>query len=104
MSKNNDVKKLIHQNEVIISLLGRMVFSPDQIRDIVTRDKRKKNKDNYVSGYNSCNGNHGVVELSKIIGVNTSTLSPILADWAEFGIIYEVDKPKGTFYKKIMTI
>ena len=104
MSENTEFKKLIRQNEVIISLLGRMVFSPDQIRDIVTHGKRKNNKDNYVKGYNSCNGNHGVVELSNIIGVAHNTLSPILADWEEIGIIYEIDKPNGKFYKKIMPI
>jgi len=99
---NEDIKKLIKQNEIIISLLGRIAFKSEDIRKIVTA--KKQNPDKYVEGYNACDGNHTVTELANIVGVKQPTLSPILQEWDELGIIFEVEKPKGKFYKKIFPI
>jgi len=99
---NEELKKIIKQNEVIISLLGRIAFTPDKVRDIVTR--KKQNPQNYINGYNACDGKHSVSDIAKIIGVTPGTISPILAEWEEIGIIYEVEKPKGKFYKKLFPI
>lgn len=99
---DDTLKKLEKQNEIIISLLGRLAFTPDKIRDIVI--KKKQNPERYVNGYNACDGNHNVNELAAIVGVDQSTLSPILREWEELGIIYEADKPKGRFYKKLFPI
>jgi hypothetical protein len=96
------LKKIEKQNEVIISLLGRMAFTPERIKETVT--KKKKNPEKYVDGYNACDGNRNVNELAVIIGVDQSTLSPILQEWAELGIVYEIDKPKGRFYKRLYPI
>jgi len=96
------LKKIEKQNEVIISLLGRMAFTPDRIRDIVI--KKKQNPQGYIDGYNACDGNHNVNEIANIVGVRQNTLSPILLEWKELGILYEVDKPKGTFYKRLFPI
>lgn len=99
---NEELKKLIKQNEVIISLLGRIAFTPDKIREIVTY--KKQNPENYVKGYNACNGEHTLSQIASIIGVTSGTLSPKLSEWEELGIIYEVERPKGKFYKKIFPI
>lgn len=99
---NQNCKKLIKQNEIIISLLGRMAFTKNEVREIVTFKKR--NPASYVEGYNACDGNHSVSEIARVVGVSQSTLSPILNDWEDLGIIYEVDKPKGKFYKKLFPI
>jgi DNA-binding MarR family transcriptional regulator len=97
------LKKIEKQNEVMISLLGRMAFTPERVRELVTKNK-KKSPEKYVDGYNACDGNKNVNEIAAVIGVDPSTLSPILKDWEEFGIIFEVDKPRGTFYKKLFPI
>ncbi|MCP8309408.1 MAG: winged helix-turn-helix transcriptional regulator [archaeon] len=99
---NDDTKKLTKQNEIIISLLGRMAFTPEKIREIVT--KKKQNPDKYVEGYNTLNGERTVSQVASVIGVTQGTLSPILQEWEELGIIYEVEKPKGKFYKKLFPI
>lgn len=95
-------KKLEKQNEVIISLLGRIAFTPEKIQDIVV--KKKQNPQRYIDAYNACDGNHNVNELAAIAGVDQSTLSPILRDWEELGIIYEVEKPKAKFYRKLFPV
>lgn len=103
MSSNEDkLGKLIQQNAVLISLLGRLVFTPDDVKEIII--KQKRNPENYIKGYNACDGKHTMSEIAKIIDVKLGTLSPILSDWEELGIIYEVDRPKGKFYKKIFPI
>lgn len=99
---NNELKKIIKQNEVIISLLGRIAFTPKKVRDIVTY--KKQNPQNYIKGYNACDGKHSVSDIAKIVGVTPGTISPILAEWEEIGIIYEVEKPRGKFYKKLFPI
>jgi len=96
------IKKIEKQNEIVISLLGRIAFTPEKIRDVVT--KKKQNPQGYIDAYNACDGNHNVNELAVIAGVDQSTLSPILREWEELGIIYEVEKPKGKFYRKLFPI
>ena len=100
---SSDISRIEKQNEIIISLLGRMAFTPERIRELITKNK-KKDPEKYVDCYNACDGNKNVNELAAIIGVDQSTLSPILGDWTELGIIYEVYKPKGKFYKKLFPI
>jgi DNA-binding MarR family transcriptional regulator len=95
-------KKIEKQNEIIISLLGRLAFTPEKIREIIT--KKKQNPEKYINGYNACDGNRNVNELATIIGVDQSTLSPIIREWEELGIIYEVDRTKGKFYKKLFPL
>jgi len=97
-------KKVIKQNETIISLLGRLAFDEKKVREIVVHGKRKDLRQGYINGYNACDGNHTVSELANIVGVAVGTLSPILKEWEELGIIYEVDKPKGKFRRKLFPI
>jgi DNA-binding MarR family transcriptional regulator len=99
---SEDIKKLIKQNELVISLLSRIAFKPEDIRNIVTF--KKQNPEKYVNGYNACDGKHTVTEIADIVGVKQPTLSPILTDWEEIGIIREIEKPGGKFYKKIYEI
>jgi len=99
---NEETKKLIRQNEIIISLLGRLAFKPDDIRNLVT--SRKQNPQNYINGYNACDGSRSLSDIARVVGVTPGTLSPILAEWEEVGIIYEVERPRGKFYKKLFPI
>lgn len=99
---NGDTKRLMKQNETIITLLGRMAFKEDEIRKIVT--KKKQNPDRYIEGYNACDGEHTVSQIARIINVTQGTLTPILQEWEELGIVREVEKPGGRFYKKLFPI
>lgn len=85
--------------ETMVTLLGRLVFPPDELAKIVMKGKR--NPLQYIKAYNLCNGEHGVTDIAKEIGVSQGTLSPILADWKDMGIIYKITKPGGTFYKRL---
>lgn len=99
---NDDLKKIIKQNEIIISLLGRIAFDKEEVRKIVLF--KKQNPEKYIEGYNALDGNHTLSDAAKVIGIKPGTLSPILKEWEELGIIFEVEKPKGKFYKKMFSI
>jgi DNA-binding MarR family transcriptional regulator len=102
LDTNDNLDIIMHQNGIIISLLGRMAFTPEVIREIVT--KRKRNPEKYIEGYNCCSGEFTVTDLATIIGVSQPTMSKVISQWEELGIIYEVTKPNGKFYKKLFPI
>ena len=97
--------KIIEQNNVIIALIGKLAVTRSEVLKIVVSGKQKAKQQKYVEGYNACDGDHSLSEIAGIIGVDPSTLSPILQNWGESGIIYPVTNPKvGKFYKKIFPI
>jgi DNA-binding MarR family transcriptional regulator len=99
---SEELGKLVSQNEIVITLLGRIAFTEDQVRTVVTR--RKQNPERYVDGYNACDGRHTLTEIAKVIAVTPQTLSPILKEWEDLGIVYEVRRPKGRFYRKLFPL
>jgi len=101
---NDELKKIVKQNEIMISLIGRMAFTPEQIREIVTSNKRENLRPRYIEGYNALDGKKSVSEIASIVGVTQGTLSPILSEWEELGIIYEVEKSGGKFYRRLFPI
>lgn len=100
--RNESRDKILRQNEVIISLLGRIAFTEKEIGEIVK--KKKRNPEKYVEAYNACDGQHKVSQVAKIAGVGQPTMTEVLKLWEEVGIIYEVEKTGGKFYKKLFQI
>ena len=101
---NEEFQKMIKQNEIIISLLGRIAFTPERVREIVTSNKREDLKPRYINGYDALNGKRSVSEVAGIICITQGTLSPILSQWEELGIICEVERAGGKFYKKLFPL
>ncbi|MFW9959153.1 MAG: hypothetical protein ACFFCT_13865 [Candidatus Odinarchaeota archaeon] len=99
---SDELKKIIKQNETMISLLGRMAFKPEEVEKIIT--SRKQDKQSYINGYNACDGTKTITEIAAIIRVTRQNMGPILSQWEQLGIVYEVEKPSGTFYKNIFPI
>lgn len=87
--------------EVIVKLLGKMVFTDEEIKSIVTFKKGDKSK-SYILGYNSYDGTKSQVEIAKIIGVTSGTLSPIMKQWENAGIVFRT-QPSGN-YKNIRQV
>jgi len=101
-SLSADLNRIIQQNEVIITLLGRVAFEEEEIRQIVKR--KKKNPEKYVEAYNACDGEHTVSQLAEIAKVSQPNMTNVLKLWKESCIIYEVERPKGKFYRKLFAI
>ena len=96
------LRKITKQNETVISLLGRIAFTPEKVTNVVTANKQ--NPENYLKGYNACDGNHTLSQIAAVIGVKLGTLSPILSEWEEIGIVYQVEKRGGKFYRRLFPI
>jgi len=90
------------QNEVIISLLARMVFGEENIKKIITHSKR--NPDEWIRGYNACDGKNGVTEIAKIVGVKQPTATHVLKSWKSAGIVYNIGSEKRPLYMKLLTL
>jgi len=93
-----DIENISRQNQVIISLLGRITYPEEKIKLIIT--KRKRNPSAYIKGYNACDGERGVTEIAKIVGVSQPTMTCIFQDWNRMGIVYH----NGRNYVKLYTI
>jgi len=83
--------------EVMIGLLGRLVFPEDKLRAMITKGK-KKDPEQYVKAYNLLDGEHGVTEIAKEIGVAQPTLTSVL------GVVYEGSKFGRPVYKGLYII
>lgn len=93
-------------DEEKLKLLGRIAFGPkseERIRRIITLGKKGRAR-NYIRGYNACDGERSLKEIAKIIGVTSSTLSPILQRWANIGIVYIIEREGRKFYKKLFPV
>jgi hypothetical protein len=85
--------------EAMIPLLGRITFPVADLQAIVMLKKR--NPLDYIKAYNLCDGEHTLSEIAEYIQVSKGTLSPILAEWKDQGIVYEVTRKNGRFYKRL---
>ncbi len=94
-SKSDQTEPML---EAIIGLLGRFIFPPDKLRDMVTKGKRK-DPEQYVKAYNLLDGEHGVTEIAKEIGVAQPSLTSVLSSWKGLGIVYEIVKSGRPVYK-----
>jgi hypothetical protein len=102
MNNTNPEEIIVRQNDVMIGLLARTSPGTKTIRLIVTRGKR--DPDAYVRLYNALDGALSVTECAKLAGVSPGTISPILRNWEEQGIVYDAG-PKGKpLYKKLLLL
>jgi len=90
------------QNEVIISLLARLVFSEEKIKEIISHKKRKPG--NWIKGYNACDGTKGVTEIAKTVGVKPPSATYVLKSWESIGIIYNIGTETRPLYMKLLTL
>lgn len=93
---------MVRQNRVIISLLAKQIFGGEKIKEIVIA--KKKNPEAYIKGYNACDGNKSLNDLTKAFGVTPGTLSPILQDWESKGIIFDISSSGRPLYVNLMTL
>lgn len=90
------------QNQIIISLLARMAFGEEEIKKIITHGKRNPNE--WIRGYNACDGSKNVKEIAKIVGVKPPSATPVLRSWNSSGIVYNVGSEKRPIYMKLLTL
>jgi DNA-binding MarR family transcriptional regulator len=90
------------KTDVVIELLAKLAIGETKIKNIVT--KNKQNPHAYIKGYNACNGKNGVTDISRIVGVKSPTITPILKAWEKEGIVYNIGTETKPKYKSLMRI
>jgi len=90
------------QNEAIISLLARLVWTPEKIASIVTGGKR--NPGAYLTVYNALDGSRTGRQLAAMAGVAQPTMSVMLQAWLDDGIVLNVGTDSAPKYKRLMRI
>jgi len=90
------------QNESIIALLARLVWTPDKLAAVVK--SRKSDPEAYVRVYNALDGAKTVSELADIARVKRQTLSAVLQLWLDEGIVLNVGADAQPKYKRLMKL
>jgi hypothetical protein len=76
------------QNEAIIALLARLVWTPEKLAAAVK--SRKSDPEAYVRAYNAMDGEKTITELGEIAKVKRPTMSAVLQLWLDEGIVLNV--------------
>ncbi len=90
------------QNDIIVSLLARLVWTPEKVTEIVTRNKR--NPGAYVTVYNALDGSKTGIQLAALAKVAQPTMSVTLQSWLDEGIILNIGTDSLPKYKRLMRI
>ena len=93
---------ILQQNEVIITLLARLVWTPEKLAAVVMANKR--NPDAYVSIYNALDGEKTGVQLAALAGVTKQAISFVLQSWVDEGIVLNVGTDNQPKYRRLMRL
>jgi DNA-binding MarR family transcriptional regulator len=94
--------EIAKQNELIISLLGRIAFKNDELKDIVTKGSKKPEQ--MIQAYNLCDGTTGLTEIAKEAGVAQPSLTNAVDKWEKSGIILKKKKGKEVLPLRLFEI
>jgi hypothetical protein len=91
------------QNETIIALLARLVWTPEKLVEMLMAN-RKKDPEGYVSVYNALDGEKTGKQLGEIAGVSQQAIAYVLAGWLEDGIVLNVGTDSLPKYRRLMKL
>jgi hypothetical protein len=103
MTNNEMFATLVQQNEVMISLLARLVWAPEKLVEIVMANK-KKDPEAYISVYNALDGEATGKQLGEIAGVTKQAISSVLQTWVDEGIVLNVGNNTQPKYRRLMRL
>ena len=90
------------QNESIIALLARLLWTPDKLAAVVK--SRKRDPEAYVRVYNALDGQRTVTHVAEIANVKQQTMSIVLQGWLDEGIVLNVGSDSQPKYKRLMKL
>jgi hypothetical protein len=102
MTTEEVLASILQQNEVIITLLARLVWTPEKLAAVVMANKR--NPDAYVSVYNALDGGKTGVQLAALAGVTKQAISFVLQSWVDEGIVLNVGTDNQPKYRRLMKL
>ena len=97
-----DASVLVKQNEIIISLLGRIAFPNDKLKENIQRGSKKPME--ILEAYNLCDGNTTITEIAKRAKIAQGSLSEAVDKWASLGIAFKLKSGNETLPLKLYTV
>jgi|SRR5208282_2483706 len=91
MVSEQQIEEIIKQNELIISLLGRIAFKNDELKALVVKGSKKPKQ--ILSAYNLCDGQRTITAIANTVDIAQPSLTEAVKKWEELGIIMK--KTKG---------
>lgn len=90
-----DSDELYKQNQIIISLLGRLAFPEKKLKEIITNNSHRPTQ--LIKAYNLCDGKLTTNQIaSKISGITSRAINDATMKWEENGIIINLgERGKG---------
>jgi hypothetical protein len=100
---SDELLDAIHkQNDVVIGLLARLVWTPEKLAEMVSRGKR--NLQAYQKAYNSLDGITTGKHLASLAAVSQQIMAVTLKAWQDMGIVLNVGTDNQPRYKRLMSI
>lgn len=97
-----DLYETLNPQELIIKLLGRLVFPRDTVKEIVVGKRQKVRP--WIKAYNLCDGEHATqADIANEAKIDKSDFSKALKEWEQLGIVYLVKNEAGKVCYKALT-
>jgi hypothetical protein len=103
MTNEEALNTIVQQNEMLISLMARLVFTPEKLVEMIMANK-KKDPEAYVSVYNALDGEKTGKQLGEIAGVSKQAISGVLQGWLDDGIVLNVGTETQPKYRRLMRL
>ena len=98
----DETEEVVRQNELIISLLGRIAFKNNELKSMVTKGSKKPKQ--MTRAYNLGDGTTGVTEIARKAGVAQPSLTNAIDKWERLGIIFKKKKGKEVLPLRLFEI
>jgi DNA-binding MarR family transcriptional regulator len=82
-----ETEEIIRQNELIISLLGRIAFKNDELRELI--QKGSKEPEEILVAYNLCDGQTPITDIAKKAGIAKPSLTVAIEKWEGLGVVFK---------------
>ncbi len=94
-------EKILKQNELKISLLGRMAFGEDKLRKMILKGSKKQS---ILKAYNLCDGRRKIKEIAKVVGITSAGVGAAVTKWEKMGIILKYEDGRDVIPMKLYTV
>lgn len=84
---SKELEELIRQNELVISLLGRIAFENDELKVLIQKGAKKPAQ--ILSAYNLCDGQTPITDIATKAGIAQSSLTEAVEKWERSGIVFK---------------
>ena len=103
MTTDEMFANILQQNQMMITLLARLVWPPEKLVEMVMANK-KTNPEAYVSVYNALDGEKTGKQLGEIAGVSQQAIPFVLQGWLDEGIVINVGTDARPKYRRLMRL